>query len=335
MKKRVLFILDGYPCLSQTYKENEIKYSSLSYEIFVASFGASPARYRSHQPYSPVRSTADLKKVIDEFKPDIIHGHYFHNLPLLDKASQLAGGVPFTARTHSYDLIGIAPERLRQFASHSQNSRCHGVICFPFLHDALAQAGVHESLIIDDFPVVDYSRFYDSSPNGQCVFNTGAMIPKKDIDSYVKIANLTKTRRFLYCPIGHNSPCESKVLELNSELQNPVNFVANVEPYDMPRLYKSCEWLVYTASSSVPTVGWPMAVAEAQACGCGVLMQNIRPDIQTYIGGAGFVFDQIAEAAEILSKPYPSQLRELGFKLARRSDISVNITKLFRAWEKR
>lgn len=300
----------------------------------MASFGASPKGYRSHQPYSPVKTTSELKKLINEFKPDIIHGHYFHNLPLLDKASQLAGGIPFTIRTHSYDLIGVAPQRLRAFAAHSQNSRCQGIICFPFLHDTVAQAGVQESIIIDDFPVVDYSRFYNRSPNGRDVFNTGAMIHKKDIASYIKIANLTESRRFLYCGVGHNKSYESNVLQLNSELQEPVNFIANAEPCDMPKLYKSCEWLVYTASSSAPTPGWPMAVAEAQASGCGVLMQNIRPDIQDYIGGAGFVFNQIEEAAEILSQPYPSQLREIGFKLARRSDIRVNITKLFKAWER-
>ena len=335
MKKRVLFIIDGYPCLSQTYKENEIKYASLSYEIVVASFGSSPAKYRSHHPYLPITSTDDLKKIIREFQPDIIHGHYFHNLPLLDMASRMAGGTPFTIRTHSYDLINIPPERLKELATYSKSSRCYGIICFPFLRSLLTQVGGPESAIVADFPVVDYSRFYDRSQNGSYVFNTGAMIPKKDIASYARIASLQTSKRFLYCPVGHNnSSCERNFSELNSRLGSPVDLIANVEPYDMPKLYKSCEWLVYTANSSLATVGWPMAIAEAQASGCGVLMQNIRPDIQDYIGGAGFVFNEITEAVDILSSPYPSELRELGFKLAKRSDIRVNIQKLFRLWEK-
>jgi hypothetical protein len=75
-----------------------------------------------------------------------------------------------------------------------------------------------------------------------------------------------------------------------------------------------------------------MAIAEAQAAGVGVLMQNIRPDLKTYIGDAGYLFNTMDEAIEILSQPYPESMRQKGFEQAKKSDIKVNIKKLTSLW---
>jgi len=45
-----------------------------------------------------------------------------------------------------------------------------------------------------------------------------------------------------------------------------------------------------------------MAVAEAQASGVGVLMQNVRPDLADYVG-PGFLFDDIEEAHRVVRGP--------------------------------
>lgn len=101
---------------------------------------------------------------------------------------------------------------------------------------------------------------------------------------------------------------------------------------DMSAEYKRHKWLVYTAPTTKATVGWPMAVAEAQASGTGVCMQNIRPDVAEYVGPAGFMFDTIDELTDILRGPLPDKMRSAGFEHARRSDIREHLPILEDLW---
>jgi hypothetical protein len=103
---------------------------------------------------------------------------------------------------------------------------------------------------------------------------------------------------------------------------SPARIAPVVEPEAMPAEYKHNEWLLYTGSHKYRSVGWPVSVAEAQASGVGVCMPDLGRDIDDYIGGAGFTFSNLAEAQEIVSTPYPAELRELGFEVAKRSDIA-------------
>ena len=87
-----------------------------------------------------------------------------------------------------------------------------------------------------------------------------------------------------------------------------------IEPEEMPGEYKKHRWLVYTASRGIGTVGWPMAIAKAQASGAGVL------------------FNSVNEVAEIISKPFPEELREMGFKHGKKSDVFEHKAILTNLW---
>ncbi|MGH7783968.1 MAG: glycosyltransferase, partial [Candidatus Binatia bacterium] len=121
--------------------------------------------------------------------------------------------------------------------------------------------------------------------------------------------------------------------QLSLAKRRPVNFVPPVELEDMPAEYKKHRWLVYTAAKD-GTVGWPMAIAEAQAAGVGVCMANIRPDLSEYVGPAGFLYNSLSEVAELISQPFPAELRELGFEQARKSNVFTHRAALFRLWQK-
>jgi hypothetical protein len=90
----------------------------------------------------------------------------------------------------------------------------------------------------------------------------------------------------------------------------------------MPAEYKKHQWLVYTASFDMKMVGWPMAIAEAQASGVGVCMANIRPDLKHYVGDAGILFDSLHDIIDVRQKPLPEEMREAGFEQARKSNIN-------------
>lgn len=48
-----------------------------------------------------------------------------------------------------------------------------------------------------------------------------------------------------------------------------------------------------------------MSVAEAQAAGVGVCFPNLRPDLAEYLGGAGYLYDSLAEVAQVVAKSPP------------------------------
>jgi len=124
-----------------------------------------------------------------------------------------------------------------------------------------------------------------------------------------------------------------KIQALNQQLGEPIDIAEPIQPEDMPAEYKKHEWLVYTASPELRSVGWPMAIAEAQASGVGVCMQGIRPDLAEYVGEAGHLFDRIEEAAEIIAQPFPEAKREAGFEQARKSDVRGHIHRLEELWQ--
>ncbi|MGF1548947.1 MAG: glycosyltransferase [Sphingomonadaceae bacterium] len=329
-KMRVLAFLSMYPTLSQTYKENELRALLPHCELRILAGGKVDAAYHDHLPCARYTSPADLRRVIDEFKPDIVHGHYINTTRNLAQAAEMAG-VPYTVRTHSFDLIDKPPEALRPHVPFVNRDSCIGVLAFPFLVPKLAEAGFDEAKLYESWPVVDYARFYDRSPNGPDVMNTGACLPKKNMESYIELATRVTNRRFDLYPIGYLT---DQIREHNEARGSPVHVHPMIEPDLMPAVYKRHQWLIYTANPEVPTIGWPMSIAEAQASGTGVLIQRIRPDVEIYVGDAGYVFDTLEEAADILRQDVPEEIRERGFEHARKSDIYAHIELLLNIWRK-
>ena len=82
------------------------------------------------------------------------------------------------------------------------------------------------------------------------------------------------------------------------------------------------------------SVGWPMAVAEAQAAGVGVCLAGIRPDLKDYVGAAGYLYKDIHEVKDIISAPPSAELREAGYEQARKSDVKSHIHRLTELWDR-
>ena len=329
-KKRVLAVLVDYPQLSQTYKENELVALYSRYEVKIVSVSPPETPYAHHLPYTAATTYGELEREIHSFRPDVIHGHYVTTTDALHRAAEMSGR-PYTVRTHSFDVLVHTEKTLEEFGRYMRASACIGVLAFPFLRPILEKYGIQSEKIIDCMPVVDYARFHDESPNGKAIMNTGAVLRKKNMRAFVALAKEVPERTFNLYPIGYATP---DLTAYNEDCGRPVNILPTVEPFDMPREYKKHEWLVYTANPQLPTVGWPMAVAEAQAAGVGVCMQNVRPDLADYVGEAGYLFDSLEQVRDIVSQPFPEEKRRLGFRQAKRSDIFEHIADLERCWER-
>jgi hypothetical protein len=332
--KRVTYILYNYPQLSETYVSSELTRIASDHVVDIISLERSNERIDDEQPYVFERDEAKIVERTRAFAPDVIHTHWLWG-PQLMYACRLARTLdrPLTVRGHSFDVLALKPAD--PYPSIARNldilcgEQCLGILSFPFGIPRLIEAGLPEHKLIPCRPVVDYERFHDESPNGQGVVNVGACLPKKDFRGYLDLAMQVRELNFDLYPIGPQTDALRKV---NEELGSPVTIHSPVRHSTMRGVYKQHEWLVYTADRNLNTVGWPVSIGEAQACGAGICMPNLRPDVKDLVGPGGFIYDSLDEVREIIRQPYPESMRRAGFEHARRSDVREHLPLLTNLW---
>ncbi len=333
VKPRVLFLLERYPQLSETYIKAEIEALLPHWDVQIISRKRVDHPDPERRPFLLVPERRDLLAAVRDLKPQVLHTHYLHMAPTALELA-LETGVPFTVRSHSYDSMLVpgrpAPAGYARIGAVVAHPLCLGLLSFPYTRPWLQAAGVPAAKLHDAFPVVDVARFHDRGANGRGVMNTGAALPKKGFDDFLRLAALRPDTPFDLYPVGYQT---EELAARNEALGRPVTLHPTRPSARMPEVYKAHEWLVYTADFGIGTVGWPMAVAEAQAAGCGVLLAGLRPDMEHYLGGAGYLYHSLEEAADLLARPYPEEMRERGFEAAWRSDIRRNLRQLTGLWE--
>jgi len=349
-RPRVLLLLGKYPQIGQTYIKNEIEALEEAYEIRIVARRGPHVGYDNHRPYSIAESMSEYLDILREFRPDVLHTHHLTELGFVGQLAE-ATGVPFTVRTHSSDVLALRRkgwrrrigqmirrqtpvERTPWFAQGARmmdSELCLGVLAFPCARPWLVAAGLNEKKLIDCFPVVRVAHFHDRSPNGDAVMNIGVATEKKAVPDFLRLARKVPDRRFSMYGMGYRTDA---LRAEAARLGAPVSFVDPVQPEAMPGEYKKHRWLVYTASARAPTIGWPMAIAEAQASGVGVCVPNLRPDLARYVGdGAGVLYDSIDELPGIIACPVPDEMRERGFAQAMKSDIDRHKHLLTDLWD--
>ena len=157
-------------------------------------------------------------------------------------------------------------------------------------------------------------RFRNSAPNGPEIMNVGAPAPKKNMEDFIRLSRLVPDRKFNLYGLGYETP---RLVEINARLGGKVNFIAPSIRRTCRREYKKHCWLVYTASRTVNTVGWPMALVEAQASGVGVYVQKIREDLREYVGDAGAFFDSPEELVDAIRTPPVRRGAQTGIRMGR------------------
>ncbi len=358
-KMRVMYLVHGYPATSQTYMKTELEAVWDDYDVRIVTNNPRKVElpFRNHLPYENLTEFGQIVEAVQDFKPDVLHTHWLHQIDFVSALARKTD-TPFTLRTHSFDVLSrpkpqkplgkllvktglrqepgrkgllTAPGKLRDAVPHVKDDLCLGMIAFPFVRPRLEAAGMPSAKIHDCFPVVNYELFHDRSPNGEAVMNTGAGIAKKRMDDFIRLGSMVPDRQFDLYALGHQV---DELARLNEQLGRPVRMVPPVDPDDMLPEYKKHQWCVYTASKEIGTVGWPLTVAEAQAAGVGVCMQNIRPDVRDFVGDGGVVFDSVEEIVDIVSKPVPEEMREKGFEQAKKSDVREHLPVLTDLWGK-
>lgn len=343
---RVMYILKQFPQISESYIKTEIEAVSEKCEVRIITTKAASLAARNHPPFQQIEDLAKIREVIEDFRPHVLHTHWLHAARALGQLSKQTK-VPFTVRTHSFDSIWddgrtasawgrifgatSLPPHVREAVRYIGGDLCLGILAFPFNRARLERAGIAENKITDCYPVVNYPLFHNTGPNGDAIMNVGAAIIKKKMEDFIDLGTMLPGRNFNLYAMAYDV---DKLRALNESKGKPITIVPPVELEDMPVEYKKHRWLVYTARRDMASVGWPMSIAEAQASGVGVCIANIRPDLKEYVGGAGFLFNSIREALEIITRPYPEEMRQRGFEQAKKSNIFEHRDRLFKLWQK-
>lgn len=328
-----MYVVECYPAITETYIQSEIDALRDDYEIRIVALHSAEYPNQSHHPSFDIANPARMREAIEEFDPHVLHTHWLVNVPLVEALAR-ATSVPFTVRAHSFDGIWketeATPPLIANVTSVLNSNLCLGVIGFPFMRANFKLAGIRNEKIRDCYPPVNFERFHDRSPNGRAVMTGGAGREPKQMEDFLTLAAMVPDVDFNLYAVGHHV---ETLRQLNARSGSHVNIMAPVQPASMPAEYKKHDWLVETAALEPNARGWPIMVAEAQASGVGVCMRNIRPDLKEYVGECGFVYNSIEQAKEIISQPFPEELRQMGFEHARKSDIQQHKHVLTDLWQ--
>lgn len=345
-RPRILYLLQECAGTGETHISNEIAALEDRYEVMILTRRADEPAL-DHRPCHGGETLERCVELVQEFRPHVLHTHYLTDLCFVSRLAEITG-LPFTVRTHWCDTVALRRLRWRdrmklvlertspvervtwpaEAARAIESELCLGVLALPCARPWLERAGIDASKLVDCFPVVRFERFYDRSPNGEAVMNMGST-SERAVPEFLHLAQKVSGSAFrLYARDHHPEWLKQRDRSMGAGAQ----FVEPIRPEEMPREYKKHRWLVY--SGDVDAVGWPAAIAEAQASGVGVCMPGLRPDLAEYVGrGAGVIYDSIDELTEIVARPVPEEMRERGFAQARKSDIESHKHLLTDLWD--
>ena len=193
--------------------------------------------------------------------------------------------------------------------------------------------------VTECWPVISFQKFYNPIPRQQTkrILGVGASIGKKNHNFFIDLAKHFKESpkykgfEFNLYILGYEIESTRKY---NESQGNPTN-ITYAQPHEMPKVYRQHDWLVYTTCSKKNSVGLPLSIAEAQASGIGVCLQELpgrKESFIEYIGG-GYIFNTIKDIEHVISELCHEKIIQKGLENAKKCDINSHIHLLTDVWE--
>ena len=356
---RVLYIIGKYPEYSETYMHEEMTRVSKEFDTRITSYLHAVNPRANHLPYElieykdacinwgdftlvnttftnklQVQYLEEMAAVIRKFRPHVLHGHYFATSLIIRKLSDIHG-IPFTLRTHSFDMLQQDTGKIDALCNAVNSPLCVGIFTYPEFRNTLLQHGINEGKIFISWPVVNVKRFLNTGKpvrTGQ-ILCCGPCTYKKAHDQFIEFANSMRNSGLVF-NLYTRGNCENRIRKYNASIGSPVNILYS-EPEHMPEVYRHHDWLLYPSDTNIREVGLPCSIIEAQASGIGVCWQEIPGRRQAqldFLGGAGFLFKTYDEARKIITGEYPGEMRQLGYENCLKCDVELHGKKLASAW---
>lgn len=289
MPVRVLYALDQFPQLSESYIDAEInRMQDWGFHVEVWS-SKDPKSEGGECDVTVHRGT--LEDAIAKVKPDLVHTHWTKSA-IKYRDSARAMGKPMTARGHWH----FVPDQLAKLERDATIVRLY---MFPHL------AKRYGSIASKIRPM--HSCFHEewlapkTSKNRRMIVRTAACKKSKDLDGFIRIASrLPGTRAVLIlCSLGPNE--HYRELEaLNAELGSPVEMVRDITHREVAAYLADAGIYLHTYNPDV-SFGMPVSIVEAMAAGCTIFARDVD-GAQAYLGDAGNVYADEDEAVRLVKE---------------------------------
>jgi glycosyltransferase involved in cell wall biosynthesis len=286
---RVLYALEFFPHLSETYVTTEIAFMRrCGVDVEVWSENHPPVSCDTDVPVD----RGDLSAAIARFRPHVVHAHHLYRA-LRYEAVVEAAGLPMTVRGHGLEFT---EDRLAAL-SRSQTIRA----VFQFPHLMPDQLGVGHSKIHGMTCCFDPDLY---APRGEkdrwLVVRTGLASPTKDMGLFVRLAARFPQHRFVLLPclsIGYPGHLD-EIRRLNESLGGPAEILENRPHAEVAAYLQRAGIYLHTHALQDP-YGMPVSIAEAMAVGCHIIGRRAHAAAEL-IEGAGRLYDTEDEAAALL-----------------------------------
>ena len=282
---RVLYALEKYPQLSQSYIRAEIACARRwGAHVEVWSEGTPPPPYPSAVPLH----RGALEDAIADVGPHVIHTHWLHKACDFREAARRAG-VPLTVRGHNFD------HDTERVATLDADPAVLGIYLFP--HFAAAFPGLAK---VRALPVAFDPVLYHPGPpkDRRLVLRAGPSLPSKDLELYLRVARRFPRHLFVLAVARTPGDYADTLAEHNRSLGSPVDLHINLSHEEVAAIAQTAAIGFHTDALTEP-FGMPVSIAEAMATGCYVLARGCAAS-QAYVGDAGRVYDTESEAEALI-----------------------------------
>ena len=215
------------------------------------------------------KTTALLQKLIDEFKPDVVHGFFLTNHGMY--ASRIIG-YPIVVTAMGSDVL-LAPSESRLLAWLTKrtvrNSDC--VIAPPLLLNELNKWKLNKNKVISNLIGVDCDLFKPRKKENLVLFSRGfneIYNPLTVAKAILKIVPLFSGIKF--CLAGNGS-LKAEVKALLNNLETDIEFPGYLPQDELARIMGRAKIVISPSLSD----SIPLTVFEAMACGSVLVASDI------------------------------------------------------------
>ena len=284
---RVLYALESFPQLSQSYIRAEIScLTRAGAHVEVWSERQPPSRYETRV----LVHRGSLERAIRRVRPDIVHVHWLHKALLFRDAIDRLGK-RMTVRGHNFD------HDLERVAALQDDP----VVSAIYLYPHLAKACPEHWTKVQPMPVAFDPALYhpETSKDRRLVVRAGPSLPEKDLESFVRLATLLPKHRFVMAVARTRGNYSDALAEFNRCAKRPVDLHFNLDHEAAAALVGEATVYFYTNSLTEP-FGMPVSIVEAMATG-GYVLTPRCPGAEAMVGEAGACYDTVEEAAKLIA----------------------------------
>jgi len=283
---RVLYALESYPQLSESYINAEIE-RMLDWGVHIEAWSV-------HEPSTPCPARVPvhkgkLAKAIRRVGPDVLHAHWTKSA-IIHGAVAGRAGIPMTVRGHWH----FVPEHFRALEDDDTVRRLY---LNPHLIDRLAAASGKVVPMTSCYRPEWVTR--PARKDRRLVVRTSATKKSKDLETFVRTAKRCPNHRFvmILCKLGNN-PYYDELVAYNRDRGAPVEILCDASREEVAAIVGRAGVYLHTYNPSI-SFGMPVSIAEAMAAGSYVLARRVDGAAQ-YVGEAGRLYESDDEAVSLV-----------------------------------